>query len=104
MKNGQLQVWWIPQIPMKMFTVNVKTLGEAKLLLNVLANYDLFQFENNIKPDYCNAGGLRQWDEELEPDENGECWSDWYDEETGEDFDEWCKEDECLGIQDNTIK
>lgn len=57
-KHGQLKVWWIPQIPMKAFEVEVETLVEAKLLLDTLAKYDLFQFENRIKPDYANAGGL----------------------------------------------
>lgn len=61
MSHGQLRVWWIPQIPMKAFTVEVASLAEAKLLLNVLADYDTFQFENNIKPDYCNSGGLQVW-------------------------------------------
>lgn len=56
-------VWWIPQVPMKPFHVDVKTLDEAKLLLNALAQYDLFQLENNIKPDYSNAGGLEMYDE-----------------------------------------
>jgi hypothetical protein len=91
-KDGQLQVWWIPQVPMKMFTVNVYNLQEAKLLVNVLANYDLFQFENNIKPDYCNVGGLRVWDTSLDPDDKGEYWSDWYDDFNGMGFDEWCEE------------
>ena len=43
-----------------------------------LADYDLFQFDNNIKPDYCNAGGLEVFEEEE--------WSTWYDEETGNDI------------------
>lgn len=54
----QLKVWWIPQIPMEAFEVSVQSISEAKLLLDTLANYDIFQFESNIKPDYCNAGGL----------------------------------------------
>lgn len=76
---GQLRVWWIPQVPGKPFTVDVSNIREAKLLLNTLANYDIFQYENRIKPDYCNAGGLQTWD--------GEEWTDWYDEE-GNDIDE----------------
>ncbi|MFX6230456.1 hypothetical protein ABTF44_20900, partial [Acinetobacter baumannii] len=31
--------------------------GQA--ICDVLAKYDAFQFENNVKPDYCNAGGVR---------------------------------------------
>ncbi len=83
-KNTQkLRVWWIPQIPMKSFEVNVKSLEEANLILNTLADYDIFQLENNIKPDYANAGGLQVFDE-VENE-----WVDWYDEENGMDFDEY---------------
>jgi len=77
-KEGSLQVWWIPQVPMKPFTVDVENIDEAILILKTLARYDLFQLENNIKPDFSNAGGLNVF-------ENGE-WSEWYDEETGEDI------------------
>lgn len=68
-KEGDLRVWWIPQVPMKPFIVPVSNLREAKLLLATLANYDLFQLENNIKPDYSNVGGLSVF-------EDGE-WCDW---------------------------
>jgi len=89
-KNGQLKVWWIPQVPMKSFDVFVDNLKEAKLVLDVLALYDDFQFKNNIKPDYSNAGGLVIWDDGLDADEEGEKWTDWHDEESGMDFDEYC--------------
>ena len=80
---GDLQVWWIPQVPMEPFTVPVASVAEAVKLLDVLADYDLFQLKHRIKPDFCNAGGLRRWcadGGDGEPD-----WEDWYDEETGED-------------------
>lgn len=83
-KIGQLQVWWIPQIPMKAFRVNVDSLKEAKLLLHTLADYDIFQFENNIKPDFSNAGGLQVYTEEG--------WEDWCDDE-GRDIDEISSEE-----------
>lgn len=51
-----------------------ESIEEAKKILEVLANYDLFQYDNNIKPDYANAGGIYVWDEEDEE------WVD-YDEE-----------------------
>lgn len=65
----ELRVWWIPQVPMDAFHVPVESIKEAWKILSVLANYDLFQFENNIKPDYCNAGGLQVM-------EDGE-WVEW---------------------------
>jgi len=68
-KDGDLQIWWIPQVPMKAFLVPVKNIDEAVLLLNTLALYDLFQLHNNIKPDYSNVGGLNMF-------EDGE-WMEW---------------------------
>lgn len=58
--TAEFQVWWIPQIPGPAFEVPVKSWAEGKALEDVLGRYDLFQFENNIKPDYANAGGT-QW-------------------------------------------
>lgn len=43
---------------MKAFRWNVETPRQARDLLAVLASYDLFQYENKVKGDYCNAGGL----------------------------------------------
>jgi len=75
-----LRVWWIPQVPSEPFYVTVETPYEAAKILVMLADYDKFQLENNIKPDYSNAGGLEVY-------EDGE-WTDWRDEE-GNDIDEW---------------
>lgn len=69
-----LRIWWIPQIPGKSFEVEVANLVEAKLLLDVLARYDNFQFQHNIKPDYSNAGGVQ----EKDPNDG---WVDWYPDE-----------------------
>ncbi len=80
-REGDLQVWWIPQVPGKSFKVPVKSVEEARKILDVLADYDRFQFVSNIKPDYANAGGLLV----LEPGEDGLEWCEWYDDETGED-------------------
>lgn len=79
-ETGSLRVWWIPQVPMKPFHVAVKDQEQAILLLRTLTDYDLFQFENSVKPDYCNAGGLEIF-------EGGE-WSEWADPETFEAIDE----------------
>lgn len=54
-------------------------------MMNVLAEYDMFQYDNNIKPDYCNAGGLQCFDPDDDTDDPNGSWTDWYDEETGED-------------------
>jgi hypothetical protein len=71
-KKGQLRVWHIPQVPMEAFRVNVENPKEAKKILEILADYDIFQFEHNVKPDYSNAAGLEIFDEE---------WLEWEDEE-----------------------
>ena len=76
--DKKLMVWWIPQVPMKPFEVEVESVEMGAKLLTVLADYDIFQFKNRIKPDYFNSGGLIQLDEDGE-------WSDWCDDETGED-------------------
>lgn len=70
MDRRKMRVWHIPQIPGTPFTVEVSSVKEGVLLMNALAQYDIFQFENNIKPDYCNANGLEVF-------EDGE-WTDWY--------------------------
>jgi hypothetical protein len=86
MKNGSLRVWWIPQVPGKAFKIPVNSVEEVGLLLDVLAAYDAFQFENNIKPDYSNMGGLEVWQNDSDG-EGTPGWMDW--EDNGETFDEW---------------
>lgn len=88
MKEGRsiekLKVWWIPQVPMDAFEVDVSSVEEGAKLLDVLAKYDLFQYRNKIKPDYSNAGGLRRWCNDSDG-AGTPGWEDWYDEETGDD-------------------
>lgn len=76
--DGDLRVWWIPQLPAPTLTIAVPNLEIAAVLLDTLGEYDLFQLENNIKPDYSNAGGLEIY-------RNGE-WEEWEDEH-GDDID-----------------
>ena len=68
-QEGDLKVWWKPQVPCESFEYPVKDIPQAKMLLKALALYDLFQLNHKIKPDYCNAGGLVQF-------QDGE-WLDW---------------------------
>jgi Superinfection exclusion gene product 17 len=56
------RVWWVPQIPGKPFLVLCRDLQTAHDLTHVLASYDAFEFENRVKPDYSNVGGISQWD------------------------------------------
>jgi hypothetical protein len=79
----ELRVWWIPQLPMEPFYYPVPHVAAAKLLVNALARYDLFQLKNKIKPDYCNAG-VADW---LHPELTGGEWFD-FDLEDESDCDE----------------
>lgn len=57
-KEGDLRIWWIPQIPGKTFEWPVTDLEMAGSVLDMLAGYDDFQFAERVKGDYCNMGGL----------------------------------------------
>ena len=88
MKN-KMRVWWMPQVGANAtFYVPVKSVEQAKRLMDVLAAYDCFQWNHHIKPDYCNCGGLQVYDQEADE------WNDWY-FESGEDYfdnvDEYCE-------------
>ena len=75
--NGDLRVWWMPQVPMKSFYVDVKSVEEGIKVMDVLAKYDAFQYDNNIKPDYSNMGGLEMYVTDVE-DGDEMVWEDWY--------------------------
>ena len=81
----KMKVWWIPQVPGKPFEVDVETVDEGVKVMDILADYDAFQFENRIKPDYCNAGGINVFDPADDTDGPDGSWVSWWDEETGED-------------------
>lgn len=90
-KQGDLRVWWIPQIPGKPFQVAVASLREAKLILDTLGAYDAFQFEERIKGDYSNAGGLECFQQFGAPNPPGDFpdWCEWEDPETGDSIDNY---------------
>ncbi len=88
-----LRVKWIPQIPMKPFIVPVDNEREAAKVMDILSAYDLFQYENNVKPDYSNMGALEIFDADDTEDSPEGSWVGWFDEETGfDDFGEWREE------------
>ena len=66
MTESRYRVWWVPQVPMKAFYYPTPDLATARVLMDALAEYDLFQFENRIKPDYCNAGGIQEFTDDDE--------------------------------------
>lgn len=65
MNKLKLRVWHVPQIPMKAFNVEVPTYEEAVRVKDTLGLYDLFQYENNVKPDYSNMNGIQVFDYTL---------------------------------------
>lgn len=73
---AKLRVWHNCQIgAVENLYVEVESIEQAWKILNTLWNYDLFQYKNKIKPDYCNASGLEYFDEE------GQEWCEWYDDD-----------------------
>lgn len=79
----KMRVWWMPQLGTGAnFYIPVKSIEEAKKFMDVLSIYDQFQYENNIKPDFCNSGGVQVWDEKEQD------WLDWHGDDDGEYFDE----------------
>jgi superinfection exclusion protein gp17 len=72
MSEVEIQVWWVPQIPMEAFRFTVPSLEAGVMLCDALAEYDLFQFEHNVKPDYSNVGGI-EWRHPVHTD--GEWWA-----------------------------
>jgi hypothetical protein len=78
--RARFRVWWIPQVPMKAFEVPVKSWADGKRIEDILADYDLFQFENAVKGDYCNAGGTQM----MHPDLTDGEWHDVDDDEAEE--------------------
>lgn len=62
-KSGDLRVWHIPQVPMRAFHVYVPDVATAELVVAALSDYDAFQFDNNVKPDYANVGGIEVFED-----------------------------------------
>lgn len=82
MKN-KMRVWWIPQVGAgsEPFYIPVRTVEEAVKIMDILGAYDAYQLQNNIKPDYCNTGGLEIYNQETEE------YEDWYMETEDDYFD-----------------
>lgn len=90
MTKQKLRVWWIPQVGIeKAFYIPVETPEEGRKVMDLLAAYDCFEYNQNVKPDYCNTGGLQYFNEEDKE------WEDWYyedDKNYYDDLDEYIEE------------
>lgn len=76
----RFRVWHIPQVPGKSFEIQCNTLATAIGLMNVLADYDLFQLHNRIKPDYANASGVQYYDHDAK---------EWFEFEVRDELDDY---------------
>ena len=70
---NDLRVYYIPQIPMRGFEYDVPDLKSAVMVLDALSRFSLFEFENRVKPDYSDAGGVQRYEDD------GEGGHDWFD-------------------------
>jgi hypothetical protein len=61
--TAKFKAWYIPQVPMKAFEVYAETADEAQAALDLITDFSIFEFDNHIKPDYSDAGGVEEWDE-----------------------------------------
>lgn len=61
--HKKFKVWYIPQVPMQPFEVECETAEQAQDALDLITNFSIFEFENKVKPDYSDAGGVEKWDE-----------------------------------------
>lgn len=68
--EGDLRVWYVPQVPGKPYEVDMPTqdLATAVLVLDAIIGLSNFEFENRIKPDYSDMAGIARFD--------GDDWED----------------------------
>ena len=101
-EKGELKVWWIPQLPMKPFEYSVSSPMEGFLVLDILSKYDLFQFDNCVKSDYSNAGGLLEYDLEM-IDDDCDGWTEWY-SPMGENMEFYINQENGLDVLNEDLK
>jgi hypothetical protein len=82
----RLRVWYNLRVPRTTFTTEVANLVEARLLLDTLARYDEFCFNNKLAKYGYNAGGLQVWSDVEQ------TWMHWIDEETFSEIDDYTLE------------
>lgn len=95
----KFRVWWIPQVGeiSEPFYVPVQSEEDGKKVMTILAAYDAYQLQHNIKPDYCNSGGIQLYDPNV---------ADWVDydseieDEYSEDGDEYSDPEEIESFKE----
>jgi len=72
----RFKAWYIPQVPMQAFEREFSDLATAKVVLNAIIDFSIFEFKNRVKPDYSDAAGIAVWDGEDWEDLDDSEWSD----------------------------
>jgi hypothetical protein len=80
--EGDLRVWYIPQIPGKPYEVDIPRragasdaayLQQAAFVIEAIIGLSIFEFENRIKPDYADMSGIARFEDgewcDVEEDE-----------------------------------
>lgn len=77
---NKLRIWVVPQIGSDAgtFVMPVPNPETGRRILDALANYDLFQFNNKVKPDYSSASGLEELTDDGDPTDD-DAWDAWDD-------------------------
>ena len=60
----KFKLWYIHQVPGKPFESEIDDPKVGQLILDTLYQVALYQFDNNMIPDYANAGGINYLDED----------------------------------------
>ena len=64
MENAtRFKIFYIPQVPMPAFEREYEDFETAKEVLNAIINFSIFEFDNNVKPDYSDVAGISFWEE-----------------------------------------
>lgn len=66
MENAtRFKIFYIPQVPMPAFEREYEDFETAKEVLNAIINFSIFEYDNNVKPDYSDVAGISFYDEEY---------------------------------------
>lgn len=75
-QEGDLRVWYIPQLPSKPFIFPVPDIDTALIVSDAIVGLSIHEFENNIKPDYSDALGIERFEDGVWCELDEEEWHD----------------------------
>lgn len=74
-KPTKFKIWYVHQCPGPSYEQEVETPELGQKILDAIYQVALYQFRNNMIPDYANAGGVVYLDEDGEwTDYDAEDW------------------------------